>query len=230
MLSCAPKWAHPSPSALPWRDHWMQAVYYPLTKIHVDVSVDKELGIVSNHDEYCLWFDVRKDFSNIKDPIPMPMPTAGLHNCVSRLRLGQINDSQRNSKYTKCLRKMLEKYVALNQQLPSNILCISDLTLLPLMAAALVSEFEIHDKNSTTKIIVCESSLQMRNFVKLFKNKNESMLRNVEIVYFSSTALELEAKDLPHKVSFWVYPRSKYVGSNLILFEAKLLKIIEFLI
>ena len=31
LLSCAPRWAshHPADQELPWRDHWMQAIYYP---------------------------------------------------------------------------------------------------------------------------------------------------------------------------------------------------------
>ena len=31
LLSCAPRWAshHPADKELPWRDHWMQAIYYP---------------------------------------------------------------------------------------------------------------------------------------------------------------------------------------------------------
>ena len=92
----------------------MQAIYYPMNKIEVDSTVDKYLKFVSNHDEYCLWFDVRKAEVNEIGQIAMPMPTAGLHTCVSRLRLGQINDAQRNTKYSTCLRKMLKEYLSLN--------------------------------------------------------------------------------------------------------------------
>ena len=62
LLSCAPVWAHPSPKTLPWRDHWMQAIYYPVvsrqppTSASTDVS--KKVTVVSNHDEYSYWFDV----------------------------------------------------------------------------------------------------------------------------------------------------------------------------
>ena len=34
LLSCAPSWAHHNlamGAELPWRDHWMQAIYYPRT-------------------------------------------------------------------------------------------------------------------------------------------------------------------------------------------------------
>lgn len=58
-LSCAPNWAHPSPKDMAWRDHWMQAIYYPLSKVKVEKGED--LTVVSNHDEYSLLFDVSKE-------------------------------------------------------------------------------------------------------------------------------------------------------------------------
>jgi len=39
-----------------WRDHWMQAVYYPAS--HVSVSISQQFSLHSFHDEYSLWFDV----------------------------------------------------------------------------------------------------------------------------------------------------------------------------
>ena len=43
---------------LQWRDHWMQAIYYPLSV--VTVATGEQLTIHSFHDEYSLWFDVSK--------------------------------------------------------------------------------------------------------------------------------------------------------------------------
>lgn len=57
VLSCAPIWAHPLTEnnvVLPWRDHWMQAVYY-LPK-EVPVQKEEKLVLVSQHDEYSFWF------------------------------------------------------------------------------------------------------------------------------------------------------------------------------
>ena len=200
MLSCAPKWAHPSTNALAWRDHWMQAIYYPISKIYVDASIDKELAIVSNHDEYCLWFDVCKNTTGPISKIPMPMPKAGIDTCVSRTRLGQINDPQRNEKYITSLRKMLRKYVTQQKNLPKNILCISEMTLLPLIAGVLISELDIHVQSDKVRIFVYESSQQMIHFLKLCEKTNQHILRNVEIVYSQSSLLDLEPKDLPDKV------------------------------
>ena len=179
----------------------MQAIYYPISKIHVDASIDKELAIVSNHDEYCLWFDVCKNITGTIE-IPMPMPKAGIHTCVSRTRLGQINDSQRNDKYITSLRKMLRKYVTQQKNLPKNILCISELTLLPLIAGVLISELDTQEKTDKVRIFVYESSHQMINFLKLYENANQHMLRNVEIVYSPSSLLDLDPKDLPDKVRY----------------------------
>ena len=59
VLSCAPVWAHPSAETgaeLPWRDHWMQAVYYLPQEI--PVKKDEEVILWSQHDEYSFWFNI----------------------------------------------------------------------------------------------------------------------------------------------------------------------------
>ena len=35
VLSCAPKWLHPEPETMQWRDHWMQSVYYVPETLYV---------------------------------------------------------------------------------------------------------------------------------------------------------------------------------------------------
>ncbi|KAB7497129.1 Protein arginine N-methyltransferase 7, partial [Armadillidium nasatum] len=58
ILSCAPLWDHPltkgnsvaKSSEIPWRDHWMQAIYYfPKT---LSVNKSEKLTLISSHDEY----------------------------------------------------------------------------------------------------------------------------------------------------------------------------------
>ena len=90
----------------------MQAIYYPISHLSVDIHIDKEIRIISNHDEYCLWFDVTKNISGDINQIAMPFPKTGILSCVSRMRLGQINDSSRNQKYVTSLRKLVEIYKA----------------------------------------------------------------------------------------------------------------------
>ncbi|KAG8230326.1 hypothetical protein J437_LFUL000597 [Ladona fulva] len=71
ILSCAPFWAHPNylhkkssltDSGLPWRDHWMQAIYYLPSEMPVNQG---ERGLLkAYHDEYSLWFS----YQNIISP------------------------------------------------------------------------------------------------------------------------------------------------------------------
>ena len=40
---------------LQWRDHWMQAVYYPSSPLPVTSGC--HFSVYGSHDEYSLWFD-----------------------------------------------------------------------------------------------------------------------------------------------------------------------------
>ncbi|KAK8730718.1 hypothetical protein OTU49_007885 [Cherax quadricarinatus] len=113
MLSCAPYWAHPnlvdkcwkgSSEDIPWRDHWMQAVYYlpqPRT-----VLQDTTLTLLSAHDEYSLWFNIQKDESECVCE-ERPVCECGIHIVNSRTRLGQLNDPRRIEIYV----RVLERYI-----------------------------------------------------------------------------------------------------------------------
>ena len=92
-----------------------------------NVTARDDLCIVSNHDEFSLWFDVRKEPP--EKQVPMPSPTAGIHLAASRARLGQINDRERNSKFVSALKTAIDGFSQ-----PPTCLCISELSLLPLIA------------------------------------------------------------------------------------------------
>lgn len=127
ILSCAPFWDHPDfpklqkenksnnlpeQNLIPWRDHWMQALYY-LPK-DVKVTENQELNLISNHDEYSLWFDVVKDM-NISLKNECPMCDCGFHQSYSRSRIQEMNNSLRNKKYLKILEENInEKSVCLS--------------------------------------------------------------------------------------------------------------------
>lgn len=55
-LSCAPWWHHEKSKDQPWRDHWMQAVYFPSRQITFQKGETAVLNC--SHDEYSFWFDV----------------------------------------------------------------------------------------------------------------------------------------------------------------------------
>lgn len=59
ILSCAPKWARTSEEDYSWRDHWMQAVYY--FPKNPKLEGGQEFTLITNHDEFALWFNINKD-------------------------------------------------------------------------------------------------------------------------------------------------------------------------
>lgn len=75
-----------------WRDHWMQAIYFP--KNYLNLQENDEFYLNCNHDEYSLWFDVSKDVTALNDK--MPDVTLSL---MSRNRLLQVNDKHRNDMF-----------------------------------------------------------------------------------------------------------------------------------
>lgn len=43
----------------PWRDHWMQAIYYPISVPKISsVQEEQKIVLISCHDEYSFWFDL----------------------------------------------------------------------------------------------------------------------------------------------------------------------------
>ncbi|XP_071172911.1 protein arginine N-methyltransferase 7-like [Mytilus edulis] len=127
-LSCAPDWGHPNPKELQWRDHWMQAVYYPSNILPVQKG-DK-VKVISYHSEYNLWFDVAKENCNGNTKISSGLNClCGIHTAISRTRFGMINDPDRKQIIIDVLRKNIKDDTV--------CLCISDGSLLPLIAARL---------------------------------------------------------------------------------------------
>ena len=82
LLSCAPSFAthHPDKHKIPWRDHWMQAIYYPQSSTIAQQG--EPLSLVACHDEYSMWFDVLLE--RPEAPLPMPHPQPGLQMAMSR--------------------------------------------------------------------------------------------------------------------------------------------------
>lgn len=78
-LSCAPGWGHPRPEELQWRDHWMQAIYYPNQPLSVQKG-DK-VKVISSHDEYSLWFNVQPTnrYIVLVTYLPTTIQIDGLH-------------------------------------------------------------------------------------------------------------------------------------------------------
>ena len=127
ILSCAPRWAHPTPENMQWRDHWMQAIYYPYTEL--SVTLGDKVKLISNHDEYSLWFDVASTSDNENTKSLRPVCECGAHIAFSRSRLGMLSDPIRRDIYMNELRKRISNETV--------CLSLSDGSLIPLMTARL---------------------------------------------------------------------------------------------
>lgn len=101
-LSCAPAWHQPySADELQWRDHWMQAVFFPQNPL--PVVKGEGYAILSQHDEYSLAFDIqpadkRKEIYWLEDS-----GSQALHHCYTRPRLAMLQDTSSISVYMKSL-------------------------------------------------------------------------------------------------------------------------------
>lgn len=145
VLSCAPYWAHPDyetlrksnqlripqQNVIPWRDHWMQALYYIPGECRVQAGDD--LLLEFNHDEYSLWFDIGRevnvDGGIMKKVSAPPLCDCGFHIVNSRTRIGQLNDNIRNKRFLNLLENEIDNR--------SVVLALNDCSLLALSCAAL---------------------------------------------------------------------------------------------
>jgi len=152
VLSCAPPWAHPEGKQLPWRDHWMQAIYYLPSDFNVQ-SAGEKICLMSYHDEYSLWFGISPETSSVIE-FPRPFCSCPVHNAISRTRLGQLNDVQRNQKFVQALEKVVT---------PDTIcLTLGDCCLLSLIVAKL----------GARKVYAAESNLYCRRLLEAWVKTN----------------------------------------------------------
>lgn len=167
-LSCAPFWAHPdvtnnvitNPRDIPWRDHWMQAVYY--FPKEVPVKKGEEIFLLNCHDEYSLWFNLTKSLKLSNVDYLNPRCDCSLHIAYPRTRISQMNDAKRN----KTFMRFIEKHVNSN----SVVLLLSHGFYVGLASAKLGAK----------KVIYLDSNSQSRNLMKSFVDFNN--LTNVSIV------------------------------------------------
>ncbi|XP_045496135.1 protein arginine N-methyltransferase 7 [Colias croceus] len=114
VLSCAPWWSHPDADlsserpqdSIPWRDHWMQAVYYLPQPIAV--QKDSEATLVSCQDEYSLWFYLENHEMKYKKYV-RPICECGIHMALSRTHVSYLNDGRRSKKMLAQIKEDLVK-------------------------------------------------------------------------------------------------------------------------
>ncbi|XP_011304207.1 protein arginine N-methyltransferase 7 [Fopius arisanus] len=131
LLSCSPVWEHPDTlggaEEIPWRDHWMQAVYY--LPGEVEIEENEEVRLIGCHDEYSFWFKLLQGESNGVREVKPPACECSVHLAYPRSRLGQMNNEKRSEKYLKVMKRCITPQ--------TRCFCFSDGSLLGLAAATL---------------------------------------------------------------------------------------------
>uniref|UniRef100_A0A182JFC4 Protein arginine N-methyltransferase n=1 Tax=Anopheles atroparvus TaxID=41427 RepID=A0A182JFC4_ANOAO len=205
VLSCAPYWAHPDYERLklrtngerrlpegnliPWRDHWMQAVYF-LPPVKVPLQTGQEFVLQSYHDEYSLWFGMGEEST-----ISVPHCSCGWHIAQSRSRIGQLNDSLRNKRYLNYFERVFSG--------DSVVLVLSEGSLLGLAAARM----------GVKQVLLYEPNAISRRCMEAFVEHN-----NVQNVQFISSADALEpeqAASVTHVFSEPHFPSAILPWDNL---------------
>uniref|UniRef100_A0A8B9KH93 Protein arginine N-methyltransferase n=1 Tax=Astyanax mexicanus TaxID=7994 RepID=A0A8B9KH93_ASTMX len=161
VCSMAPKWTYSEPREYPWRDHWMQSVYFLPTERNV--CEGEKLSLTVFHDDYSLWY-------NLDERSTRPCCTCQTHLVWTRPRFGELNDWQRTDSYLSALRSVLR---------PDSVcLSVSDGSLLPIFAHMLGAKkvFSLENSGMTKQVI--EQFLEansIKNGVRLLAIRAEQL-------------------------------------------------------
>ncbi|XP_010126413.1 PREDICTED: protein arginine N-methyltransferase 7 isoform X2 [Chlamydotis macqueenii] len=154
MINCtmAPYWAK-STSDFQWRDHWMQCVYFLPNE--EPVLQGETVYLTACRDAYSVWYKLQKAREGENKAgvhVESPVCRCQAHLLWNRPRFGQLNDQNRTHQYIKSLMKVL--------QTDSVCLCISDGSLLPVLAHYLGAKQVFTLENSAVSCSVMEKFLK----------------------------------------------------------------------
>uniref|UniRef100_A0A3Q1CBD5 Protein arginine N-methyltransferase n=1 Tax=Amphiprion ocellaris TaxID=80972 RepID=A0A3Q1CBD5_AMPOC len=197
VCSMAPSWTYPEPKTAPWRDHWMQSVYF--LPAESSVNEGDQLRLTVCHDDYSLWFKIDQ---NTEAPPPRPSCTCQAHLVWTRPRFGELNDRRRTESYVNALKSVLRD--------DSVCLSVSDGSLLPVWAHMLGAKKVFSLENSRMSRQVIEQVLEansMKGGVELLEIRPDQLTSNdlggqqisvlVGEPYFSTSLLPW------HSLFFW---------------------------
>ncbi|OPJ78151.1 protein arginine N-methyltransferase 7 [Patagioenas fasciata monilis] len=151
----APYWVK-STSEFQWRDHWMQCVYFLPNE--EPVLQGEQLYLTACRDEYSVWYKLQKarEEENKADVrVESPVCRCQAHLLWNRPRFGQLNDQDRTCQYVKSLMKVLKA--------DSVCLCVSDGSLLPVLAHHLGAQQVFTLENSTVSCSVMQKFFKANN-------------------------------------------------------------------
>ncbi|KAM8892563.1 protein arginine N-methyltransferase 7 [Spinachia spinachia] len=211
VCTMAPSWTYPEAQMAPWRDHWMQSVYFLPAESRV--TEGEELSLTVRHDDYSLWYGLQRpsqQASQTGAPPPRPCCTCRAHLVWTRPRFGELNDRRRTESYVSALRGVLRE--------DSVCLGVSDGSLLPVFAHMMGAKkvYALETSRMSKQVVeqVLEAN-QMEGGVELLEVQVEQLSSSdlggeqLSVLmgepYFSSSLLPW------HSLFFW-YCRTSLVG------------------
>ncbi|NWX75635.1 ANM7 methyltransferase, partial [Alca torda] len=204
MINCtmAPYWVK-STSAFQWRDHWMQCVYFLPNE--EPVLQGEKVYLTACRDEYSVWYKLQKARGKEENKaavrVESPVCRCQAHLLWNRPRFGQLNDQNRTHQYIKSLTKVL--------QTDSVCLCISDGSLLPVLAHCLGAK-------------QVQYFLMLLFFLKFFKANNlEDKIKIIEARPELLTSSHLEDKKISVLVGEPFFTTSLLPWHNLYFWYAR---------
>ncbi|XP_062856906.1 protein arginine N-methyltransferase 7 [Trichomycterus rosablanca] len=175
VCTMAPSWTYPNPRDYPWRDHWMQSVYFLPSER--SVCEGEELSLTVTHDDYSLWYSLS---NRDQMDVAAPCCTCQAHLVWTRPRFGELNDRRRREFYLSALQSILT---------PDSVcLSVSDGSLLPIFAHMLGSK----------KVFSLENSGMSRRVIEQFLEANslKNSVRMLEIRPEQLTSADLEGEQI----------------------------------
>uniref|UniRef100_A0A8C8DZ82 Protein arginine N-methyltransferase n=1 Tax=Oryzias sinensis TaxID=183150 RepID=A0A8C8DZ82_9TELE len=211
VCTMAPSWTYPHQKRAPWRDHWMQSVYFLPEESQVTEGDDLCLTVC--HDDYSLWYSLQahsRQDQQTEAPPPRPSCTCQAHLVWTRPRFGELNDGRRTESYVQALRSVLKEDAV--------CLSVSDGSLLPVFAHKLGAKKVYSLENSRMSKQLIEQVLganAITGGVELLEIRADHLTRNdlgdeqVSVLmgepYFSTSLLPW------HSLFFW-YCRTALSG------------------
>ncbi|GMS89557.1 hypothetical protein PENTCL1PPCAC_11732 [Pristionchus entomophagus] len=155
-LTMAPDWKD---SNSRWRDHWMQAIYYPPKRIGVERG--QMVPLLGGHDEFSLWFAI--DDGSLTS-LDRPYCVCDFHARLSRTMIYRMNELMEDER----LAAAIEQEVALH---PWEVVVIGEGSMLGLHPSV---------REGANRVTILERTPWMRKILR--KYIKHYQLNNVQVV------------------------------------------------